>query len=341
MTDVALVVTTIHVPEALEWYREIGPGVRFYVVGDVEADEPHRDIAAFCARIGAEWYAPDRQRKLGYACSDLLRWRDPARRSIGVLEAAKDGADVIIMADDDNLPLDGGYFSDHLMALAVPHSGLVLQPGDTWADPGQLLIPPVHHRGFPHELWHPGRPLSLGHGSRLRAGVNQGLVLGDPDIDAAERITSRPACLGVSPVADAGVILSPGAYAPFNAQNTAFRRELLPLMVMHAPAGRFLDIWAAYIAERVMRETGWHVRYGRPYAWQERNDHVLAGDMALELRGYAETLAFTEALNRAVIPDGADVTAAAAAVYEYLAGGPWDDIAGLGMAWLKDCGAVL
>ena len=335
MAEVALVVTTVKVPEALEWYREIGPGVRFYVVGDDGA--PDRDIVRFCDSIDAHYYSAAAQRQLGYTCSDLLRWRDPARRSIGCLEAARDGAQVIIMADDDNLPLDAGYFTDHLTALTVPHSGLVM--GGTWADPGQLLIPPVHHRGFPHQLWHPASPLALGHGSQVRAGVNQGLVLGDPDIDATERITSRPAVLGASPVADAGVTLSPGTYAPFNAQNTAFRRELLPLMVMHAGAGRFLDIWAAYIAERVMRVTGWTVRYGRPYAWQQRNDHELAGDVALEVRGYRETLAFCDALDQAPIPDGADVSAGARAVYEHLTGGPWDDIATLGLAWLKDCEA--
>ena len=112
-------------------------------------------------------------------------------------------------------------------------------------------------------------------------------------------------------------------------------------MVMHAPAGRFLDIWAAYIAERVMRVTGWHVRYGRAYAWQQRNDHSLAADMALEVRGYTETLAFCEALDQVPVDDGADVLTVARTVYEHLAGGPWDDIAELGLAWLKDAERIL
>ena len=90
MSKAALVVTTIHVPEALELYRAIGPGIPFYVIGDEQA--PDAEIAAFCRRIDAAYYSAQDQRKLGYACSDLLRWRDPARRSIGVLEAAKDGA---------------------------------------------------------------------------------------------------------------------------------------------------------------------------------------------------------------------------------------------------------
>lgn len=337
MTDpakTALVVTTIKVPEALEYYRAIGPGIPFYVIGDEQA--PDREIGAFCERISARYYSADDQRKLGYACSDLLRWRDPARRSIGVLEAARDGAQVIIMADDDNLPLDEMYFADHQAALAAPFAGLAMQ--GPWADPGALLSPPVRHRGFPHEFWDP--PVTLAPAFWRPAGVNSGLVLGDPDIDAVERIARRPVVMGVSPLANAGVVLG-GGYAPFNAQNTAFCRELLPVMVMLAPAGRCLDIWAAYVAERVMRETGWTVRYGRPYAWQQRNEHVLASDLALEMRGYRETLAFTAALGEAFIPAGADVISAAEAVFSHLRGVRWGDIAELGLAWLKDCEAVL
>jgi hypothetical protein len=335
----ALVVTTIKVPEALEWYYEAGPDVPFYVIGDEQA--PDDDIRRFCNRLGAAYYSARDQRALGYACSDLLRWRDPARRSIGCLEAVRDGAQVVIMADDDNLPLDASYFADHASALSGSFSGLTLQGENGWADPGALLTPRVRHRGFPHELWHPRRPPVIGWANGLRPGVNAGLVLGDPDIDAAERITSAPCVMSASPVADAGIALEPGTYAPFNAQDTAFRAELLPVMVMHAPAGRFLDIWAAYIAERVMRDTGWVVRYGKPHAWQQRNDHVLARDLELELRGYAETLAFTETLDDAVIPEGSGVLEAARAVCEHISGHPrWADIAELGLAWLKDCEAV-
>jgi hypothetical protein len=199
----------------------------------------------------------------------------------------------------------------------------------------------VRHRGFPQQLWHPPQPLALGHATGLRIGVNQGLVLGDPDIDAVERIARRPACMGVSPVGEAGVALSPAAYAPFNAQNTAFRAELLPVMVMQAPAGRFLDIWAAFIAERVMRETGWAVCYGRPLVWQERNDHDLTSDVALEMRGMRETLAFTAELDKVTIAAGSTVWDAARDVMDHLAGGRWADVAELGLAWLKDCEAVL
>ena len=337
MAETALVVTTIKVPVALEYDRAIGPGVPFYVVGDEQA--PDREIAAFCDRIDATYLSAAEQRKAGYACSDLLRWRDPARRSVGCLEAVRGVAKTVVVADDDNLPLDASYFRDHECGVTAPFTGLTLESDRGWVDPWQLVQPPVRHRGFPHELR--PRPVSLGWACGLRPGVNAGVVLGDPDIDATERIVNHPSVLGVSPAADDGVALRPGVYAPFNQQNIAFRRELLPVMCMLAPAGRPADIWAAYVAERVMRETGWCVRYGRPFVWQERNEHNLADDVALEVRGYRETLAFTDALDLADVLDGMTVLQAARAVYLHLADTQWADVAELGLAWLKDCEAVL
>ena len=339
MAEVALVVTTVQVPSALELYRDLDRDVAFYVVGDEGA--PNKAIGDFCRSINASYFTAADQRKLGYACSDLLRWRDSARRSVGCLEAVRDGAEVVILADDDNLPVDRGYFARHQLALTGSFSGLVMQPAGGWADPGQLMMPPVRHRGFPQQLWNPPQPLALGHATGLRIGVNQGLVLGDPDIDAVERIARHPVCTGVSPAGEAGVALSARAYAPFNAQNTAFRAELLPVMVMQAPAGRFLDIWAAFIAERVMRDTGWSVLYGRPLVWQERNDHDLTSDVGLEMRGMRETLAFCDELDAAFVPHGADPMDAAHAVYRHLEGGRWADVAELGLAWLEDCRKVM
>lgn len=338
MPEIALVCTTVKVPAALELYRAIGPHVRIYVIGDDGA--PDAEIAAFCNRIHAMYYTATDQRRFDYKCSDLLRWRDPARRSLGCLEAVKHGADIVIMADDDNLPVSDSYFHDHAHALDTITP---LEFGEQllgWADPWAFLQPRVRHRGFPWQFWNPQDPPVVAPAHGLRVGVNAGAVLGDPDIDAAERMTSAPTVMTASPLLDAGVSLAPGVFAPFNAQNTAFRRELLPVMCMLAPAGRCLDIWAAYVAERVMWETGWCVRYGRPYVWQQRNEHDLAVDVAAELRGMHETIGFTNALRDIVLPSGDSVLATAFAAFRCLPDA-WADVSELGCAWIADCERVM
>ena len=338
--SIALVTTTIRVPEVLAWYREIGPDVPFYVIGDEQA--PHADIRAFCERNGdTVYYSDEDQHKLGYECSELLGWRCTGRRSIGLLEAARHGASIIVMVDDDNIPLDRRYFDDFTAGLSVLFSGLVL--GGGWADPGAFLIPPVHHRGYPHELWHPPAAPTVSSGTGIRAGVAAGLWLGDPDIDAVTRIAARPLCLGVSPAADAGFAVAPDTYAPFNSQNTAFVRDLLPVMTMLPAAGRYDDIWASYVAQRVMREFGWSVRYGRPLVWQERNAHTLSRDLAAETQGMRDTLPFTAALDDVDLDSAETVLAAAEMVYAALGQGPLQAsrCAALGAAWVRDCAKVL
>jgi hypothetical protein len=337
----ALVTTTIYLPRVLEWYRAIGPDVPFFVIGDQQT--PHDEVRRFLDGLGnARYYSDEDQRKLGYECSELLGWRRPARRSIGMLEAVKEGARAIVTIDDDNIPLNRGYFDDFSRVLSQPFDGLRASHSDGWFDVGPFLVPPVHHRGFPQALWHTTGQPSFSHVLGARVGVAAGLWLGDPDVDAALRLTTAPQCLGVSPVADSGFVVDSTGYSPFNSQNTAFVRDLLPAMVMMGPVGRYDDIWAAYLAERVMREFELAVHYGRPLVWQERNPHVVLGNLTLELQGMRDTLAFTRALDEADIGTS-DIVSATARLYEHLGSAGWQDtgIVELGHAWVRDAERAL
>jgi hypothetical protein len=337
----ALVTTTIQVPRVLEWYRRIDPDVPFFVIGDRQT--PHAEIRDFVRRLGnAEYYSDVDQEKLGYASSEALGWCKPGRRCIGMLEAVRSGADIVVTIDDDNIPLGRGYFDEFAQVLSQPFDGLRADHSDGWFDVGQFLLPPVRHRGFPHELWNSPRPPSLSHVIGARVGVAAGLWLGDPDIDATLRLTTAPRCLGVSPVADPGFVVNCSGYAPFNSQNTAFVRELLPVLLMLTPMGRYDDIWASFIAERVMREFDYFVHYGRPFVWQERNPHSPVDDIKNELEGMTSSLAFTRALDEADLKAG-DTIQTTAQLYQKLARMAWPrtGLIELGRAWLHDVEKVL
>jgi hypothetical protein len=335
----ALVTTTIHVPRVLEWYRRIDPDVPFFVIGDRQT--PHAEVRDFVRRLGnAEYYSDADQEKLGYASSAVLGWRKPGRRCIGMLEAVRSGADIVVTIDDDNIPLGRGYFNEFTQVLSQPFDGLRAGHSDGWFDVGRFLLPPVRHRGFPHELWNSPRPPSMSPVIGARVGVAAGLWLGDPDIDATLRLTAAPRCLGVSPVAEAGFVVDCSGYAPFNSQNTAFVRELLPVLLMLTPMGRYDDIWASFIAERVMRELGYVVHYGRPFVWQERNSHNVVDDIGKELEGMTSSLPFTRALDEADLKAG-DTVQATAQLYQHLARTEWARLADLGRAWLQDVEKVL
>ncbi len=147
-------------------------------------------------------------------------------------------------------------------------------------------------RGYPQHL--PPFPTTLHPVVDAQIGVAQGMILGDPDTSAIDRISKRPETHQLSELLRAGVITDPRdrTYAPLNSQNTAFLRELAPCFLMVPSYGRYDDIYASLVAQRVMRERGLCVHYGQPFVWQERNPHNLLKDLAQEQWGAEHIIEF-------------------------------------------------
>src|SRR4029077_18432850 len=104
-------------------YREIVPEMEFFVIGDVQA--PDDQIRAFVKTVQpARYYSAEDQRRLGYECCDLLPWRHPGRRSIGLLEAVKAGADIVVHADDDNTAIEHSHFEHFERLVGSVFTGL-------------------------------------------------------------------------------------------------------------------------------------------------------------------------------------------------------------------------
>ncbi|WP_109313748.1 hypothetical protein [Ruegeria sp. AU67] len=55
---------------------------------------------------GAEYLSVERQLSLGFRLSDALPFDHYCRKMIGYLLAARNGAEMIVDTDDDNLPKD-------------------------------------------------------------------------------------------------------------------------------------------------------------------------------------------------------------------------------------------
>ena len=339
---IACVMPTIYVPKVLSWYRKFASDMEVFVIGDEQA--PDNEIRQFLRSVEpARYYSADDQRKLGYKSCELLDWRHPGRRSIGLLEAVKAGANIIVHADDDNTAVEDTYFQQFERLVGSVFNGLQASSDTGWVDAAWFLQPSVHHRGFPYQLWHPFNPPKIGSVREARIGVAAGLWLGDPDIDAITRIVNHPTCMTASPVADAGFVVDPNCYSPFNSQNTAFVRDLLPAMVMLTPYGRFDDIWCSYIAERVMRDHGWVVHFGKPYVWQQRlggRDKRLMKDLSDEVEGMSATLRFTATLDEMTLP-GASIIEDVAYIHEKLAPSEFGRASELGVAWVRDAERVL
>jgi hypothetical protein len=318
------------------------PNVRFFVSGDRKS--PHGEIIQLCGQVGNAEYLYDGVPH-PYAPHDST-----CRRNLALLAALKWGADVIVLWDDDNLGISNGHFHSFTWRLEYPFHGL--QTTGPWFDPGSLTLPPVHHRGFPHAYRVRGDSPSCDVPSVLRpvtgakVGVAAGLWLGDPDIDACDRIAGAPRVHGIAEIARAGVVVDPKqTWTVFNSQNTAFVRELAPAMMMLPGVGRHEDIWASLITQRVMRELGYVTHFGLPLVYQQRNPHDLHDDLAAETFGMRHTLDFAAWL------DGwscsgwptASVVQILSDIYAAMRDLPWmpPQVREAGLAFLEDVEKVL
>lgn len=288
---VGLITTTIHVPHVLRLYRRYGPDVKFFVAIDKKTPDEA------CEFLGS---IPDLDliRQTDYKCDALIGWNSIQRRNLALLEALRWGAEIIISCDDDNLPIDEDYFRYFAEVLdpdmwigfrRQPFSGLCATGG--WFDPGALLSPSAPHRGFPVTCSRANRLVPV---IDAKIGVAAGVCLGDPDTSAYWRMAHRPIVHQTSQLLEAGVVFSPRAALPdgrqggwtvFNSQNTAIIRELAPAWSMWVGVSRYDDILASLVVQRVMRERGYHVHFGKPFVWQQRNEHDLQKDLEGEIWG--------------------------------------------------------
>jgi hypothetical protein len=329
----ALCTTTIHVPHALKLLRKCSADVRFFVAIDRKTPEEAANFCTYDVSNTQVVYFDARDR---WKCADVIGFDTIARRNLAFLEALKWGADVIVSWDDDNLPTSPDYFNRFAWAIQHPFYGIKVTGTDGWFDPGTLLVPPTRHRGSPYDK----RPsLHASPVTDAKVGVAAGLVIGDPDVDATTRMEHRPDIGSVHILGSAGVVVDNKTWTVFNSQNTAVIRELIPCWFMAPGCGRHDDIYSALVVQRVMRERGYYVHFGPPFAYQQRHEHNLVTDLRAEIDGMEGVSKIAAALDAFRLMPGGSVVGHTRAIYIYLASISLIPDQGLAaaMAWLEDC----
>jgi hypothetical protein len=115
--------------------------------------------------------------------------------------------------------------------------------------------------------------------------VNAGLWLDDPDIDAMTRLERPIVVRGMRGGAPERFALQPGTWSPFNSQNTALLREVIPAYFVSPCVGRYDDIWPSYLVVRIAEHLGDVIAFGQPLMRQKRNEHNLWKDLDNERVG--------------------------------------------------------
>lgn len=298
-----IVMTTINAAESLDTYAEhiseAGGAIdaHILVIGDkkVHPDIGNR-IAGIQKRYGdiVEWWGFNEQvawlKRYAPNLIDDIPAHSDNRRNVGYLIALSRGADMFVSVDDDNFPVRGDNFVLGHAVCGESYAGEVTTEPQ-WFNVMSLLeadpAVPIWPRGFPYHQRH---RLESGASEAKEAiiGVNVGLWLGDPDIDAISRIAISPDVKHAS----SQVILQ-GPFTPINTQNTAVLSTLAPTYyylrqkepLFGWPVDRFGDIWQGLLTVAITTHLGYAIRAGSPMVRQDRNPHDLLADLRQELPG--------------------------------------------------------
>ncbi|MBM3910594.1 MAG: DUF288 domain-containing protein [Thaumarchaeota archaeon] len=237
------------------------------------------------------------QKQLPFSSLNTCPYNSYQRKNIGYLYAIHNDANTIIETDDDNFPLKnwGEVRFDHEDAY------LVLSP----------RIFNVYSEFTKEKIWPRGFPLEniLGNYKKriiskkdIRVGIWQGLVNGDPDVDAIFRLTNGKQ-LNFSKKKNK-FVLSRGVYCPFNSQNTVWEKSFFWYLYLPVTVSfRVTDILRGYIAQRCLWEHGAHVGFTGATMLQDRNKHNLISDFESEIPCYLFANKIINILNKTSLSD--------------------------------------
>ncbi|WP_136468916.1 DUF288 domain-containing protein [Flagellimonas onchidii] len=238
----------------------------------------------------------DEQKKCFPNMEELLPCNHYARKNLGYLHAIDNGADIIVDTDDDNIPykdwsfpnFDGDFFEIRQRSGFV---NIYSHYSDQRIWPRGL---PLHLINSPDVKIHPNELDK----KEVTVGVWQGLADQDPDVDAVYRLVDNVPCIFKK---NGNIVLPTGTLSPFNSQNTAFRKELFPLLYIPSTVTmRFSDILRGLVAQPIMWAHGYQLGINEATVYQERNEHNLMKDFEQEIPCYLYAERTVEIVKKAI-----------------------------------------
>jgi len=265
-----IVITSIFEPtEAVEKFAAL-KDYKLIVVGD-------KKTPATWFAENAEYISVDQQERSGLNLSSTMPYNHYCRKMFGYLHAMKNGADIIIDTDDDNIPKMNWNFPEFKGSFdCIPENSGHINIYEYYSD--QKIWP----RGFPLRLITTNTISKNNiYQKQSNVGIWQGLADEDPDVDAIYRLTSNAVCIFND---NPPVVLGNNTLCPFNSQNTAIRKELFPLLYLPTYVTfRFTDILRGLVAQPIMWLYDFQLGFTNATVVQKRNAHDFMKDFESEI----------------------------------------------------------
>ncbi len=287
MKRAAIVITSIFPPtRSIDLFAE-KESYSLIVVGDKKTPKDWR-------HEGAEYLSTQLQESSGYNICRSLPYNHYCRKMTGYLHAVANGVEYIIDTDDDNLPKGNWGFPPFTGTYSTVRS-----TGSFINIYGYFTKQKIWPRGFPlryiAQSNHDDAKLT---DKPCKIGVWQGLTDKDPDVDAIYRLVDDTPCIFQS---RAPIVLETGLACPFNSQNTAFKKELFPLLYLPAHVTfRFTDILRGLVAQPIMWVHGYNMGFTEATVVQERNSHDYFEDFISEVPMYLHSESIIEIVSGVV-----------------------------------------
>jgi len=309
MKKTAYIITTINKPVSLEGFCKNAvfykhKNIDFFVVGDKKTPA---EVPGYCEQLSSKYSIPvyymglKEQDKMidDYKFDNMFPYNDANRRFLGMIKAYIEGYESFVLGDDDNFATNHDFFKHHDIVGTEKEIPLVESPSG-WFNTCEFLIEehnmPFYHRGYP---WSKRKvqkeTITIHHGKR-KVVVNAGLWLDDPDVDAVTRLYYPVRAVDIKKEMTPHFGLFPRTWCPFNNQNTAIAREVLPAYFTIHHAKRYADVFPSFVVCKIAGHLDHVISYGYPLVRQIRNEHNLWVDMEDEMYGAQSAEIFIDLL---------------------------------------------
>lgn len=309
--ETTITITTINEP--VIFLQGLCQNIRKNNHADVDiiiiGDKKTPDITNLCGKLTQQYKIPidyldvaKQNEEIPPALLALFDYNTPDRTILGGMLAYLRGAQRIIALDDDNYVIENDFVGWHSEVGKVKNRQLI-QSSTGWFNIHEALESDIefYPRGYPFGQRHKVVKPEISY-QRKRTAVNQGLVLGDPDIDAIQRLAHPINATRMNGKYDSQFGLL-DTWSPFNYQNTCLCRELIPCYFRPKSGLRNADIWTAYIFNRLAEHMGDVITFGQPLVHQERIGHNLFDDLSVEMQNNRETDYFCEVIKEVKLTD--------------------------------------